>query len=73
MINDMIGKLITMKPYLEGPPDGALQIQFGKAYNQIDTLYKKWLHGENNEGQHALEEEWDEDGGVRPRTKERRM
>ncbi|KAE8442639.1 hypothetical protein EG329_002996 [Mollisiaceae sp. DMI_Dod_QoI] len=61
-LNDMIGKLITMKPYLEGHPEGALQIQFAKAHVQIDILYQQWLRGDSNEEQYALEEEWIEEG-----------
>lgn len=53
-----------MKPYLEGPPDGALQLQLGKTYNEINTLYQKWLQTHDEEGEVKVEEEWDEDDEI---------
>lgn len=56
IIKDMINKLITMKPYLEGPPNGVLQTLLSKTYNQVNALYLLWLDCRNEEEPPALED-----------------
>jgi hypothetical protein len=65
IIADIIGKLTTMKPYLERSADIELQTQLSKVYKEVDDLYKQWLQGRDLEVVGPpFEEDWDENAEV---------